>query len=84
MFLQTKKTCLPITKDILDKITNHKPQSLQDLNIDTAFKVAWAGFSRMREFIYTKTKLRNRKLFSETKLTKIDIIFSENNQYVML
>ena len=40
MFPQTKKTRLPITKDILEKITSYKHQSLQDLNIDTAFKVA--------------------------------------------
>ena len=84
MFPQTKRTRLPITKDILQKITSHKPQSFQDLNIDTAFKVTWAGFLRMGEFTYTKTEHGNRKLFSGTKLTRSDITFSENDQHVVL
>lgn len=84
MFPQAKKTRLPITKDILLNITRTKPTSLQDLNINTAFKVAWAGFLRMGEFTYTKADLKNRKLFSATKLTRSDITFSQDDQYVVL
>ena len=38
----------------------------------------------MGEFIYIKTELGNRKLFSETKLTRNNITFSENDQHVVL
>ena len=84
MFPQTKRTRLPITKDFLEKITSYKPQSLHDLNIDTAFKIAWAGFLYMEEFTYTKMEPGNRKLFSGAKLTRSDITFSENDQNVVL
>ena len=84
MFPRTEKTRLPITKDILQKITRQKPTSLQELNINTTFKVAWACFLRMGEFTYTKAELANRKIFSATKLTRSDITFSQNDQYVVL
>ena len=84
MFPQVKKLRLPITKDILQRITLGKPKFLQDFNINTAFKVAWAGFLRMGEFTYTKTELANRKLFIVTKLTQSDITFSQENQHVIL
>ena len=84
LFPQTKKLCLPITKDILQKITQGKSKSVQDLNINTTFKVAWAGFLRIGEFIYTKTELANRKVFITTKLTQSDITFSQDNQHVIL
>ncbi len=84
MFSQAKKTRLPTTKDILLNITRIKPTSLQDLNINTAFKVAWAGFLRMGEFTYTKADLKNHKVFSATKLTRSDITFPQDDQYVVL
>ncbi len=40
LFPKQKATRLPITKDILEKITKNKPVNADDLNIDTAFKVA--------------------------------------------
>lgn len=75
MFLQTKKTCLPITKDILLNIIRAKPISLQDLNVNTIFKITWAGFLHIDEFTYINADLKNRKIFSTTKLTRSDIIF---------
>lgn len=84
MFPQTKKTPLPITKDILLNITRIKPTSLQGLIIYAAFKVAWAGFLRMGEFTYTKADLENRKVFSATNLTRSGITFSQDDQYVVL
>ncbi len=84
MFLQVKKLPLPIIKDILQRITLGKPKSLQDLNINTAFQVAWAGFLQMGEFVYTKTELANQKLLIATKLTRSDITFSQDNQHVIL
>ena len=40
LFSKQKATHLPITKDILEKITKNEPVDLNELNIDTAFKVA--------------------------------------------
>lgn len=45
LFPQVKAKRLPITKDILQKITPKQPiMSIEDHNIDAAFKISWAGF----------------------------------------
>ena len=43
LFLSIKKIKLPIIKDILNKIITLKPCKA-DINIDTAFIIAFAGF----------------------------------------
>ena len=40
LFPSKKRNRLPITKDVLTKITKDEPMTVDDLNIDTAFKVA--------------------------------------------
>lgn len=40
MFPQIKQSRLRIIENILQKITNYKPQSLQDLNINIGFQIA--------------------------------------------
>lgn len=40
LFLKQKATCLPIRKNILEKIIADKPVNINKLNIDMAFKVA--------------------------------------------
>ena len=59
LFPNIKKERLPITKDILQKITSIIPISIEEINIDAAFKVAWAGFLRMGEFTYTNSEARS-------------------------
>ena len=83
LFPHIKKDRLPITKEILEKITSVIPISIEDLNIDTAFKVAWAGFLRMGEFTYTSAEAQART-FVDTKLTRSDITFSEGDQHAIL
>lgn len=83
LFPQIKKERLPITKDILEKITSVVPISIEDHNIDTAFKVAWAGFLRMGEFTYTNAESQART-FADTKLTRSDITFSKGDQHTIL
>lgn len=39
LFPKEKATRLPITKDILKKIPDYEPVDLDELNIDTAFRV---------------------------------------------
>ncbi len=49
LFPSKKRNRLPITKEILEKITEEELLSITDLNMDTAFKVAWAGLIRIGE-----------------------------------
>lgn len=57
--------------------------SVDELNIDTAFKVAWAGLLRLGEITYTGTELKKAS-FSQTKVTRSDISFAEEDQYAVL
>ncbi len=57
--------------------------SIKDLNLDTAFKVAWAGFMKMRELTYQAAEAKTAT-FAETGLTRSDISFAEGDQYAIL
>ncbi len=83
LFPSKKQNRLPITKDILEKITEDEPVSATVLNVDTSFKVAWAGFMRMRELTYTAAEAK-KATFAETSLTRLDISFAERDQYAIL
>lgn len=58
LFLRQKAIRLPITKDIPEKITADEAVNIDELNIDTAFKVALAGFLRLGEITYMGTELK--------------------------
>lgn len=75
LFPKQKTTRLPITKDNLEKIIKNKPVNVDELNIDTVFKVAWAGFLRLGEITYTGTELKKASS-SATRVTRSDISFS--------
>jgi hypothetical protein len=70
----------PITLDILHRIVNEPPLHTSDahtrdaLNIDTAFKVAFAGFLRLGEFTYEASDCRNSAYFRISHLTRGDAI----------
>lgn len=83
LFPSKKRNRLAITKDILEKITKNKPLTIEDLNVDKAFKVAWVGFVRMRELTYSASELK-KETFKDTKLTRSDISFAEGDQYAIL
>ncbi len=74
LFLNKKRNCLPITKEILEKITEEELLSITVLNVDTAFKVAWASFMRMGELTYTVAEGK-KGTFAETGITESDISF---------
>jgi hypothetical protein len=65
----------PITLSILEKIVNPapppsaslSPAQLDSLRVDTAFKVAFAGFLRMGEFTYNKAELKDRTTFQKER-----------------
>lgn len=73
---------MPIINNILGKITKNEPVDLDKLNIDKAFKVARAGFLRLRKITYISTKLK-KALFSNTKVIRSYVLFSNENQYAM-
>lgn len=73
---------MSITKDILEKITDNEPVDLDELNIDTMFNMAWAGFLRLGKIMYTGTKLKKAS-FLEIKVIRSDVSFSEGNQYIV-
>lgn len=83
LFPGSKRQRLPITKEILDKVTANPSRSADDLNYNTAFKVAWAGFLRVGEFTHTLQDRHNRT-FHQTGLTRSDITFAENDEHVVL
>lgn len=82
-FPSTKSICLPIIKNILQILTTPPPTTFNDLNLNTAYKVAWAGFMRLGELTYIATEKANPS-FKDLYFTRSDITFSEQNQYAML
>ncbi len=84
LFPSVKSTRLPITKDIFKKITAQPMKSLEDLNIDAVFKIAWVGFLRLGEITYTASELKKKSTFVETHTTRSDISLAEGDQYAVL
>lgn len=83
-FFPTEKAIrLPITKDILSNITSTPPMTINDRNLDTAFKVAWAGLMRLGEITYTEAN-RQSNSFQDLHLTRSGVTFSENDRYATL
>lgn len=78
LFLKQKAKYLLITKDILEKITDNEPIDLDELNIDTVFKMAQASFLRLAEITYTGTEFK-KDLFLKTKVSRSNVSFSEGN-----
>jgi hypothetical protein len=74
---------LSIIKVLLKKITHTLNALFDDVNINTAFKVAWVEFLRLRKIIYTNVD-RKRVSFDRVKITRDDVSFVENNQYATL
>lgn len=68
LFLHIKKDRLLITKEILEKIILVMPILIEDLNINSAFKVVWASFLQRGEFTNISTKTQ-AQIFVNTKLT---------------
>jgi len=79
LFLSTKKTKLPIIKNILDKIITSRPYKA-DTNIDTVFIMAFIGFLRIGEITYPNRKAKD---FSITRALCNDIRIAPNG-YLMV
>lgn len=86
-----KKKALPLSKMQLAKITSPIKQGcilsakdMDNLNIDAAFKCAFAGFLRTAEITYEKKELKNPTLFERNHLLRRDVHFSENYDHAIL
>jgi hypothetical protein len=79
-----KKKSSPMTLDILNKFGAPVPgsDSIDDLNITVAAKIAFAGFLRSGEFMYDDRG--DRHTFINTKLTRSDVTFGDNDEHVRL
>ncbi len=82
LFSGKKPNCLPITKDILVKITEEGPCMVTDLNIDAESHEALIGFMRMTELTYTAADAK-KAMFSKTDLARSHISVAEGAQYVV-
>lgn len=56
--------------------------SIEEYNIDAAFKIAWAEFLHLREINYTNTKLI-KTAFANIHVIWADIFFAESDQYTV-
>ncbi len=83
LFPSKKRSRLLITKEIPEKIMKEEPISIMESNVDTAFKVAWAGFMRMGE-LTTISGEAKKGTFAEKDLTRSDISFAKGDQYAIL
>jgi hypothetical protein len=79
-----RKRATPLTPDMLRLATAPYASSTQvdDVNIDTAFKLAFSGFLRSGEFI-ADDRL-NKHTAKNTKLTRSNITFRPNDEHILL
>lgn len=70
LFPTKKKNKLPIIKDILEKITKSELLKIDDLNVDTEFKIAFASFMRIDKLTDITVELKE-DVFKNTRLTRV-------------
>ena len=59
-------------------------KEVDNLNWETAIKLAFAGFLRTAELTYEAKDLDNKPVFQHTKLQRRDITFSDDDDHVIL
>jgi len=79
LFPSTKKTKLPIIKDILDKIVTFRPYKA-DINVDIAFIMAFTGFLYIGEIIYPNRKAKD---FSTIRALRNNIRIAPNGYLIV-
>ena len=79
LFLSTKKSKLLIIKDILNKIVTFSPYKA-DINVNTVFIIAFAGFLYIGEIMYPNRKAKD---FSTTKALYSNIRITSNGYLIV-
>ena len=83
LFSGPRRVRLPITSDLLSAITP-SPISRDDINMNAAFKLAFAGFLRMKEFTHTKQRAADSQAFVSANLTRSDVRLAADHATVRL
>ena len=81
---RAKRPRFPITHEILSRITEDKPQSINDLNLHAAYLLSFAAFLRIGEITYNSNDEPGSEWFHETKVTRSCVTFSANNDHIVL
>lgn len=86
VFPSQKRFRLPITLDVLTQITpaSTASQSIDDLNVDTALRVGFAGMLRMGEFTHTRERAANAAAFATANLSRSDVQFARDHATIRL
>ena len=79
-----KQLCNPITKDILDKITENAPVTKEDANLQACYLLAFAAFLRLGEVTYSAEDKPGTNWFFETKVTRSCIKISPTSDHLVL
>jgi hypothetical protein len=83
LFPTAKVNRLLIIKKMLQLIIKDNSMNVDNVNLNAVFIIAWAGFLRLGEIIYTCKNLAKTS-FIAVKTTRSDVSFVENDQYVVL
>jgi hypothetical protein len=77
---------LPLAETPLDSSSTHSFNSavIDNINGDAAFRLAFAAFLCMGEFTYTAKEAADPTTFVATKLTRSDVRFAEDYNYLIL
>lgn len=78
LFSSKKQNHLPITKNVFIKIIKNKFMTINDLNIDTTFKIIQADFIKLEKITYIIIKAKKIS-FKDMKVTKSDILFAKRD-----
>ena len=94
---QDTKKAKPLSLGIIEQMTSPAPDDhgsatlsplasaeVDELNFDTAAKIAFAGFLRTAEFTYEQKEVNNSAMFQATKLQRRDITFAENDEHAII
>jgi len=72
------------TQPVTSSPSPAKRSDINALNFDTAFKVAFAGFFRPGELVYSAAERQNAHTFQNTRLTREDVRFFEKGRYATI
>ena len=83
LFRGPRRERLPITRELLTTVTP-EPISIDDLHVNAAFKLAFAGFLRMGEFTHAKEREADIQAFAAANICRSDVKFSSDHVTIRL
>jgi len=83
LFQGSRRERLPITRELLTTVTPSS-SSIDDVNVNAAFKLAFAGFLRMGEFTHAREREADPQAFAAANLSRSDIKFATDHVTVRL